>query len=97
MLARTALASAYDDGSYDYATAAKYAYNAIPALDYQDELLLDLADCLYLNGNCNLLQKYANMEAKNERLRTGIELLTELHNVHTGSTKRRPYWRRWVC
>jgi nicastrin len=76
MLARTALAAAYDDGSYDYATAAKYAYNTIGALDYQDEMLVTLANCLHVNGNCQMFNKYANMEAKNERARTGMDGLS---------------------
>ena len=73
MIARTALAAAYDDGSYDYATAAKYAYNKIGALDYQDETFVELAQCLHLNGNCKMLDKYASLEAKNEKARTGFQ------------------------
>lgn len=76
MLARTALAAAYDDGSYDYATAAKYAYKTIAALDYQDEMLVTLANCFHVNGNCNMLTKYANMQAKNEGTRTGMDGLS---------------------
>lgn len=73
MVARTALAAAYDDGSYDYATAAKYAYSTIGDLDYQDETLVELANCLHVNGNCQMLNKYASVEAKNEKARTGFQ------------------------
>eukprot|EP00934_Nitzschia_sp_Nitz4_P002391 Nitzschia sp. Nitz4//scaffold20_size174350//62996//65293//NITZ4_002094-RA/size174350-processed-gene-0.20-mRNA-1//1//CDS//3329541785//2386//frame0 len=74
MLARTALAAAYDDGSNDYETAAEYAANVIPELSYNDDLLLALGNCLLSNGACDLLQNYANMEAKNERKRTGFDI-----------------------
>jgi nicastrin len=74
LLARTALAAAYDDGSYDYATAATYATNAIPELEYDDELLVELANCLYVDGNCKMLKKYAEMEATNEKARTGLSM-----------------------
>jgi nicastrin len=74
LLARTALAAAYDDGSYDYSTAATYAANAIPELNSNDELLVELANCLYVDGNCNLLKKYAEMEANNEKARTGFSV-----------------------
>lgn len=73
LLARTALAAAYDDGSYDYATAAKYAYKTISELSYQNEILVQLANCLYINGNCQLLNNYANVEAGNERARSGMQ------------------------
>jgi nicastrin len=74
ILARTALAAAYDDGSYDYETAAYYAKNKISALSADNEMLLELADCLLVDGNCNLLSKYASMDAANERVRTGFEI-----------------------
>ena len=71
LLARTALAAAYDDGSYDYETSAQYAAGVVPELAYNDDVLVELADCLLLNGNCDMLRKYAEMEAKNEQSRTG--------------------------
>eukprot|EP00529_Nitzschia_sp_RCC80_P018365 CAMPEP_0113486902 /NCGR_PEP_ID=MMETSP0014_2-20120614/25235_1 /TAXON_ID=2857 /ORGANISM="Nitzschia sp." /LENGTH=808 /DNA_ID=CAMNT_0000380587 /DNA_START=130 /DNA_END=2556 /DNA_ORIENTATION=+ /assembly_acc=CAM_ASM_000159 len=74
ILARTALAAAYDDGSYDYQTAATYANNQISALSADNEMLLALSDCLLVDGNCKLLNKYASMDASNERARTGFEI-----------------------
>jgi nicastrin len=74
LVARTALAAAYDDGSYDYETASNYAVNTIGALAYNDEVLVELANCLLVNGNCNMLNKYASQEAKNERDRTGFDI-----------------------
>ena len=74
LLARAALAAAYDDGSYDYETSAQYAANIIPELEYDDEVLVELADCLLLNGNCGMLKKYAQMEANNEQKRTGWDV-----------------------
>lgn len=74
ILARTAYAAAYDDGSFDYNTAAGVANNLIPELAYNDDVLVELANCLYVNGNCNMLSKYANMEAEKESSRTGFSI-----------------------
>ncbi len=74
IMARTALAAAYDNGDYDYETAATYAGNTISELSYDDELLVELADCLFADGNCKLLKKYASMEAANDRDKTGFEI-----------------------
>ena len=74
IMARTALAAAYDDGEYDYETAATYATNTISELSYDDDLLVGLANCLFVDGNCKLLNKYASMEAANDRDKTGIEI-----------------------
>lgn len=74
IMARTALAAAYDNGDYDYETASAYANNNIPELSYNDEFLVELADCLFVDGNCKLLNKYASMEASNEKDKTGIEI-----------------------
>jgi len=74
ILARTALAAAYDDGSYDYETASSYAINSIPELSYGDDLLVELADCLFVDGNCKLLNKYSSMEAANDQDKTGFEI-----------------------
>jgi nicastrin len=74
ILARTALAAAYDDGEYDYETASTYANNAISELSYDDDLLVELADCLFVNGNCKLLKKYASMEASNDGDKTGFDI-----------------------
>mmetsp|Transcript_28826 Transcript_28826/g.81320 ORF Transcript_28826/g.81320 Transcript_28826/m.81320 type:complete len:815 (-) Transcript_28826:91-2535(-) len=74
IMARAAIAAAYDDGSFDYETSSQYAANLIPALDYNDELLVELADCLFEDGTCDLLSKHAAMEAKNEAARTGFNI-----------------------
>uniref|UniRef100_A0A7S4A9P3 Nicastrin n=1 Tax=Pseudo-nitzschia australis TaxID=44445 RepID=A0A7S4A9P3_9STRA len=76
IMARTALAAAYDDGEYDYETAATYANNAIPELSYENELLVELANCLFVNGNCKLLNNYASMEAANDQDKTGFDIGT---------------------
>jgi len=74
IMARTALAAAYDDGEYDYETASTYANNAISELSYEDDLLVELADCLFVDGNCKLLNKYAAMEAANDKDKTGFDI-----------------------
>ena len=72
--ARTALAAAYDNGYYDYEEAAEFATNTIPELSQYDDLLVELADCLFTDGNCKLLKKYASMEAANDRDKTGFDV-----------------------
>eukprot|EP00535_Pseudo-nitzschia_heimii_P009163 CAMPEP_0197173592 /NCGR_PEP_ID=MMETSP1423-20130617/463_1 /TAXON_ID=476441 /ORGANISM="Pseudo-nitzschia heimii, Strain UNC1101" /LENGTH=797 /DNA_ID=CAMNT_0042622427 /DNA_START=86 /DNA_END=2479 /DNA_ORIENTATION=- len=74
IMARAALAAAYDDGEYDYETASAYASNLISELSYDDDLLVELADCLFVDGNCKLLKKYASMEASNDRDKTGFDI-----------------------
>jgi hypothetical protein len=74
IVARTALAAAYDDGSYDYSTASAYAMNNIGELSYDNSVMVELANCLFVDGNCNMLNKYASVEARNEADRTGIDV-----------------------
>jgi len=74
VLARAALAAAYDDGSLDYETAAAYAAEVIPSLRPTNETLLELADCLYVSQRCKLFSKFARVEAANEKARTGLDL-----------------------
>lgn len=74
LMARTALAAAYDNGGYDSDTAANYAVTTIGELAYNNEVLVELANCLLVNGNCKMLDKYASQEAKNERDRTGFDV-----------------------
>jgi hypothetical protein len=74
IVARTALAATYDDGSYDYKTASAYALDAIGELSYDNGVMVELANCLLVDGNCNMLNKYAAVEAKNEADRTGIDV-----------------------
>ena len=69
--ARSILAAAYDNGSYDYATSATYAKNLIGEMSYDDADLVALANCLFHNGQCDLIQKYSSVDAANERIRFG--------------------------
>jgi nicastrin len=74
VVARSALAAAYDSGDYDSDTAASYAANLIPEFSSSDSTLQELGSCLFYNGECDLLQKYAAMETANERIITGVNL-----------------------
>ncbi|KAG7353544.1 Nicastrin family protein [Nitzschia inconspicua] len=74
ILARTALAGAYDNGSYDYETASSYAKNLILELSIDNEVLLELANCLFVDGKCNMLNKFASMDAANERAKTNFDI-----------------------
>jgi len=74
ILARSAVAAAYDNGEYDSDTASSYASNLIPELSSNDETILELYDCLFYNGACDLLKNYANVELTNERIHTGLNL-----------------------
>jgi nicastrin len=74
LLARAALAAAYDDGRYDSDTASSYAANLISELSSEDETLLALANCLYVDGSCEFLHEYARAEDLNEKKRSGLDL-----------------------
>lgn len=78
IMARAALAVAFDDGTYsgagDYQTPATYAKNLIPELSSSDSTLLELSKCLLYDGNCNLITKYSAMETANEKSRTGLNV-----------------------
>lgn len=75
IVARTALAAAYDDGSLDYETAAAYAMNAIPdAANYEDEELVAMANCFYYDGQCDLIKNHATAQANNMYAKTGISV-----------------------
>jgi len=74
IVARSALAAAYDSGDYDYETAAAYAANLIPELDYQDEFLQELAHCLFYDGLCDLIRRYSSVEMANAHVHTGLNL-----------------------
>ena len=74
LLARAAVAVAYDDDSYDSDTSAAYATNLIPELSADDEVLAELADCLFVNHRCKFLQDYARVETASDEQHTGIEM-----------------------
>jgi nicastrin len=74
IVARAALAGAYDNGSYDYATASSYAKNLISELSPDNEILVELANCLFVDGKCSMLNKFASMEAANERVKTNFDI-----------------------
>jgi len=76
LMARTALAAAYDDGSFDYETAANYAANTVAELSPDNAILKQLYGCLVHNGDCRMLNKHANQDAKNERSRSSFEIGT---------------------
>jgi nicastrin len=50
------------------------AGNAVTELDPDDETLNDLANCLFVNGNCDIIKNYARTERLNNRGRTGIDV-----------------------
>jgi hypothetical protein len=72
LVAHGILTAASDDGSYDYETAATYANNTTEELSYDDEVLVELADCLLYNGECDTLKQYSSVEEQNDRVRTNI-------------------------
>ena len=74
VLARAAVASAYDNGEGDAESAAQYAANLVPSLSTDDETFLALADCLLTDGNCDLLLSYGKMERINNEYVTGVDL-----------------------
>jgi nicastrin len=74
ILARTALAGAYDNGSYDYETASSYAKNLISELSASNDVLVEMANCLFADGKCSMLNKFASMDAANERAKTNFDI-----------------------
>ena len=74
LLARAAVAAAYDSGSLDSQSAAAYALKMVPELSSGDETLTGLQNCLFYDGNCELLRNYVKAEQANDKLRTGLDL-----------------------
>jgi len=70
VLARAAVMAASNDGDGGYYDAA----GSVPELSSDDADLVELADCLLVDGNCALLSKYASMERRNEKKVTGLDL-----------------------
>jgi len=73
-IARAALASVYDGNNGNYADAAAYAEDLITELDSTDETLVDLSNCLFINGKCDTMKKYSSMERMNNKIETGIDV-----------------------
>ena len=74
VLARAAIASAYDGGNGDAENAAQYAVNIVPELKADDQTLLDLANCLLVDGNCDVFLKFAGTESQTTDDATGVSL-----------------------
>jgi nicastrin len=75
ILARAALAAAYDGGNNNNAEeSAQYAVNLIPELSSKDEDLVELSNCLFYDGNCDLFKKYSQTEQANDNAKTGLGL-----------------------
>lgn len=74
LMARAAVAAAYDTGSFDSQTAAAYAVKVVPELSSDDSTMKTLKDCLFYNGDCDMLRNYAKMEQANDKSLTGIDL-----------------------
>jgi len=84
--ARTLVAAAYDDGSFDSDTASAYAVNLIPELSSKDETLVALADCLIFGGDCGILSKYSQAAVATDRSRSGLSYTPQSFdgNFHAG-------------
>jgi nicastrin len=77
LLARTAVAAAYQDADIgvDYATAAAYALELLPdPVDPSSETFVDLYECLFEDGNRETLLAYGGVERANDAARTGTDL-----------------------
>mmetsp|Transcript_42431 Transcript_42431/g.62163 ORF Transcript_42431/g.62163 Transcript_42431/m.62163 type:complete len:832 (+) Transcript_42431:116-2611(+) len=72
VLARSAVAIAYDLDDCD--DGVEFAMETVRSATSQDETLVDLADCLFNDGNCQALKQYSLVERNNEIKRTGIDL-----------------------
>jgi len=82
-VARAALTAAAGENAY-YDTSS-----TIPTLSGNDESLLELANCLLVDGTCDLLLKYSKMEKQNNKIETGMDLglgqsLGKPPNYYTG-------------
>eukprot|EP00586_Coscinodiscus_wailesii_P012929 CAMPEP_0172497068 /NCGR_PEP_ID=MMETSP1066-20121228/94780_1 /TAXON_ID=671091 /ORGANISM="Coscinodiscus wailesii, Strain CCMP2513" /LENGTH=725 /DNA_ID=CAMNT_0013269645 /DNA_START=26 /DNA_END=2200 /DNA_ORIENTATION=- len=76
LLARTAVALAYDNGDEDYETAVNYATNLIAdnVITSSTEIVTTLYNCLFEDGNCQLITNYTNMERANNYKTTGVDM-----------------------
>ena len=67
VLARAALTAASGDEEYD-------AVEVVPEIAENADDLLELANCLLVDGNCDLLVKYGDMDRQNRKKVTGTDL-----------------------
>jgi len=75
LLARAALALAYDDGSQDSESAAEYALELIPdQLQASNDTVQILSECLFYNGECDLFLTYSYVERNNNVAKTGVDV-----------------------
>ena len=77
LLARTAIAAAYQDGdgAVDAETAAAYALSLLPdPVDPSSTTFETLYDCLFVDGNCESFLTYGSVERSNDARRTDTDL-----------------------
>lgn len=77
LLARSAVAAAYQsaDNDVDAATAAAYALDLLPnAISSSSDIFETLYNCLFYDGNCETFVNYASVESANDAIRTGTNL-----------------------
>jgi len=84
VLARAAIAAAYDGGDFDADTASEYA-NALIEDSVDTDLLTDLHHCLFEDGSCELFRSYDKVELANEKERTGLDLSTMFYRSPLGT------------
>jgi len=67
LLAKTAIALAYDDGDEDYETAANYASDLVAqdVISPDDDQFKTLYRCLFLDGNCDTVSRHSAIERNN--------------------------------
>mmetsp|Transcript_23021 Transcript_23021/g.35521 ORF Transcript_23021/g.35521 Transcript_23021/m.35521 type:complete len:792 (+) Transcript_23021:129-2504(+) len=78
ILARSAVAIAYDGGDEDYEAASEYAKNTVQELNVDDETLLALSDCLFTDGKCDFWEKYTKVEKDNQYEHSGVSMLGDM-------------------
>ena len=81
ILARSAVAIAYDGGDEDYETASEYAKNIVQELDGDDETLLSISDCLFTDGKCDFWRKYTEVELNNQYENSGVRMSGDVSSL----------------
>ena len=77
LVARSAIAAAYQNANdeVDAETAAAYALELLPnAVDSSSDTFTKLYDCFFVDGNCETLLTYGEVERTNDKIRTGSDL-----------------------